>query len=251
MAEQAEKKVQWTEIGRSITSPTKNTERKEVRVDDYYVVVGFEVNNPEAFVNDVQDLGAHSLAYGNGFGHAFFYIVKNRVVSKVFSFGPSGVGKVGWFDAGAGDTEPSNKYNSAPIKDGVKNARPGTPDYGISEVVKAFKIPLTLKQGISLERETEEMRQKIIKGKQKYTVYMNDTCAETARDVLSEAGIDTPGGKGAIKDSSAVVKFPLVYATNPYMWHKNFKASGREELSGKLRSPNPSLLLGFGDPLLN
>jgi hypothetical protein len=193
-----------------------------VKPDEYYVVVGFEVNNPLAFVDDVQDLGVHSARYGNGFGHAFYYVVKNKKVSKFFSFGPSDEGKIGWNDKGSEDREELNKYDrGAFIKDGRKNARQGTPDYAIEEVVTAFKIPLTPNQGVTLENKTEEMRQKIITGKQKYTVYMNDTCAETARDLIVDSGIDTPDGSGWVKHGD-VAKFPLVKAVNPYMWHKNF-----------------------------
>jgi hypothetical protein len=203
-----------------------------VKPDEYYVVVGFEVNNPLAFVDDVQDLGVHSARYGNGFGHAFYYVVKNKVVTKVLSFGPIRVDegsenapKVGWLDKGSRiDTAP-NKYDRwAVIKDGLKNQRPGTPDYGISELVTAFKIPLTPKQGFNVEKETEAMREKIINGKQKYTVYMNDTCAETARDLLADSGIETPDGSGWVKHGD-VAKYPLVKAVNPYMWHKNFTKS--------------------------
>jgi hypothetical protein len=136
------------------------------------------------------------------------------------------------------------------LKDGSKNSRPGNPDYGITEEIKAFKIVLTLKQGLKLATVTDDMRTKITSGKQKYTAYMNDTCAETARDLLSDAGISTPSGSGAVKYSS-LIDWPVAYATNPYMWHKNFKASGHAELSGKLRNPDPSKLIGSGDPLLN
>ena len=226
-----DKKPQWLKVGESTTSPVANKERKEILVDEYYVVVGFEVNNPAAFVDDVQDLGVHN-EHGNGYGHAFYYVVKNDVVSKVMSFGPTLPNperddgpKVGWADKGSRiDTAP-NKYNTwAFVKDGHKNSRPGTPDYGISELIKAFKIPLTLKQGVQLEQATEKMRQKIISGKQRYTVYMNDTCAATARGLLSDSGIDTPSGDGAVKHSG-MINFPLAYAINPYMWHKNFTKS--------------------------
>jgi hypothetical protein len=237
MSEPTDKKPSWVEIGRSTTTPTTNTQRKEVKVDDYYVVVGFEVNNPDAFVNDVQDLGAPSRRDGSSFGHAFYYVVKNKVVSMLLSFGPaSGVDpaskeapKIGWLDKGSRSDTAPNKYDTgALIKDGRKNARLGTPDYGISELVTAFKIPLTLKQGLALEKETQAMREQISSGKQKYTVYMNDTCAETARDVLSSAGIDTPSGAGAVKHSG-VANFALVYAVNPYMWHKNFAKSAYQK----------------------
>ena len=77
MATEPEKKTNWMEIGRSTTTATTNTKRKEVKVDDYYLVVGFEVNEPAAFKNGTQDLAID-------YGHAFFYVVKNNVISKVF-----------------------------------------------------------------------------------------------------------------------------------------------------------------------
>lgn len=232
MVTAAGKKSSWMEIGRSTTTPTTDIERKEVKVDDYYVVVGFEVNSPAAFIGDVQDLAVD-------YGHAFFYVVKNKQVSKLMSFGPAGAGKVGW--GNKGNSALPNAYNTgAFLKDGYQNARPGTPDYGITELVTAFKIPLSIKEGIKLESETEKIRARIIGGKQQYTAYMNDTCAETARDVLVSADIDTPSGSGIVRHSGLGVatatvvdtyfgKYRIgVTAVNPYMWHKNFKASSRE-----------------------
>jgi LysM repeat protein len=212
-------------------------------VPEYYVVVGFEVNNPEAFVNET-----HNLAVD--YGHAFFYVVLNKVVTKFFSFGPSGGGEVGWFDKGSA-TEP-NKYNTgAIIKDGYKNARPGTPDYGISEKIKVFKISLTISQGVKLEAETDTVRNKIISGKQKYTAYLNDTCAETARDVLTSAGIETPSGSSKVKHSG-VANFPIAYAVNPYMWHSSFIKAGKVETSftppvTSMKKWTPSI--GYKDPI--
>lgn len=268
MATENEKKSTWTEIGRSVSSLVSKTERKEVKVDEYYVVVGFEVNYPKAFVKGVVvngkyipdfimdgDVTALIHDLGVDYGHAFFYVVKNKIITKVFSFGPTGAGKVGWFGAGAGDTEPSNKYNrGAILKDGYKNSRPGTPDYNIKEEINAFKIPLTLKQGIALESATDEKRTKITSGKQKYTAYANDTCAEEARDVLSSAGIDTPSGSGWVKHSG-VVSFPLVYAVNPYMWNHRLKAEGKfsnrsgAQLTTADQRDDPSKLIGTTDAI--
>ena len=240
MATEPEKKTNWMEIGRSTTTATTNTKRKEVKVDDYYLVVGFEVNEPAAFKNGTQDLAID-------YGHAFFYVVKNNVISKVCSFGPKGAGKVGWL--GRGNSESPNRYNTGAIlKDGFKNARPGNPDYAIPDEIKAFRIPLTAKQGMALERETDKVRQEIISGRQKYTAYMNDTCAETARDILAAADISTPSGTGAVKHSG-VVNMPIAYAINPYMWHQNFVKAGHVEVAGKLDDINPAMLLGRGDPI--
>lgn len=236
MATEAEKKPKWKEIGRSTTTPTTDTKRKEVTVDDYYVVVGFEVNKPSAFTDEVLDLAID-------YGHAFFYVVKNKEVSRLFSFGPSGAGKTGWLDKG--DSRNPNAYNTgALLKNGYQNARPGTPDYGISELVTAFKVPLTTSQGIKLEVETDKVRGEIVAGRQKYAAYMNDTSAEIARDVLDSAGVDTPSGSGIVRhsgmgiaiatvvDAGIIGKYRIGFtAVNPYMWAKNFKSSGRESRS--------------------
>ena len=232
--------TKWAQQASSTTTPVENKTRKEVLVDEYHVVVGFEVNEPAAFKDDTQDLAVD-------FGHAFFYVAKNNVITKVFSFGPNDIGKVGWADRGSRNDP--NAYNTGAIlKDGRKNARPGTPDYDIPDTVSAFKIKLTIKQGAALERETEAMRQKIISGKQKYTAYMNDTCAETARDVLLAANVSTPSGSGAVKHSG-IVNAPIAYAVNPYMWHKNFKKAGYAEVAKKLESKEAAELLGKSDPL--
>jgi hypothetical protein len=221
MASPASEKI-WTEVGRSTTTERSNRVRKEVELDDYYVVIGFEVNNVDAFKDNIQDLAVD-------YGHAFFYIVKNKAVGKWFSFGPAAPGKNGWFDKG--DRIGQNAYNSgAAIKDGYKNARPGNADYKISETVKAFKIVLTQKQGKDLEAETDAVRKDVRDGKQQYTAYMNDTCAETARDILTKANIPTPEGSGKIKHSG-IAPFSVAYAVNPYMWHHNFKKSGSVEAS--------------------
>lgn len=223
MASVSPQKKSWIEIGSSTTSPKDNKTRAEVVVDDYYVVIGFEVNKSEAFKDETQDLG-------KDYGHAFFYLVKNKKVVKSFSFGPKGPGKIGWFDSG-GIGGVDNKYDTgAVLKDGYKDSRPGSPDYHISEPVKVFKLKLTPKQARDLITETDLVREKINSGKQKYTAFMNDTCAETARDILKSANIDTPSGSGKIKHSG-VASFPIAYAVNPYMWHHNFIKNGNTETS--------------------
>lgn len=215
---------QWKKVATSTTTPTDNKKRKEVELkDSYYVVIGFEVNNPAAFIGNTHDLA-------EDYGHAFFYTVRNNIIQQRFSFGPNGPGKIGWFDSGGRNRGTPNNYDiGAILKDGYKNARPGTPDYGISERMKLFKVTLTKKQAEELEKNTAKLREEIISGKQQYTAYINDTCAETARDVLSKSGIDTPTGSGKVKHSG-IVDFPIAYAVNPYMWHFNFKNDGYREL---------------------
>lgn len=236
------KPPKWKEVGVSTTTPTQNKQRKEVRLDEYYVVVGFEVNKTAAFVNETQDLGVD-------FGHAFFYLVKNNTLTHLLSFGPTEIGKVGWLDKG----RENSTYNiGALIKDGSKNARKGTPDYGITEQIKAFKVPITIGQAKKLEMETASMRAKILSGKVKYTAYLNDTCAETSRDVLGAAGIETPSGSGAVKHSG-LINWPVAYAVNPYMWHSNFKKAGNKEVTyeppGIYDDQEWLPLIGKGDPI--
>jgi hypothetical protein len=210
-------KTEWKAIGQSITSPSEDKKRKEVQLQDiYYIVIGFEVNKP-AFADETLDLSVD-------YGHAFFYLGRNNTIQLSFSFGPDGIGKIGWFDKG-GHRE-SNVYNiGALIKDGAADARPGTADYGMDEAISAFKIPISAKQANDLTINTNDMRKKIRDRKQKFTAWVNDTCAETARDILNESGIETPSGSGWVKRSKTI-DFPIAYAVNPYKWHYNFLQSG-------------------------
>nr|WP_314541513.1 hypothetical protein [uncultured Massilia sp.] len=232
---------EWTTVGTSTTSAVTNTTRKEVLLDSYYLVVGFEVNKPDAFTGEVHDLAID-------YGHAFFYVVKNKAISKFFSFGPKGVGKLGWFNRG-GLPFNRNIYNVGAFKkDGLMNMRPATADYPITELVRAFRMLLTLQQAKKLEAEVDKAREDIKSGRVKYSALMNDTCAETAKEILDDAGIETPSGYGAIKQSR-VMSFPLVYAVNPYKWHRNFKEHHGEK-TFKPDSPGawvPSI--GDSDPI--
>lgn len=203
----------WFAVGSSKTSAPENNIRAQVLLDSYYVVIGFEVNNPKAFINDTHDLA-------KDYGHAFFYLVKNKSIESFFSFGPAGMGKVGWFNRGRTMTSK---------KDGQQNARPATSDYGITEIVKAFKIAVTRKHALALVQEVSKMKIEIQEGKVKYSALMNDTCAETAKEVLDEAGVETPSGSGWIKHSGKM-NVPIAYAVNPYMWHKNLKSNYVESI---------------------
>lgn len=203
----------WASIGSSTTTPTENTRRAEVTVNSYYVVVGFEVNNAKAFINGVHDLA-------EDYGHAFLYLVENLTIKSLFSFGPAGWGKIGWFNRGRIMTSK---------KDGSQNARPATADYGITETVKAFKMVVSKKQAILLEQEILQLRREIYIGSLEYSALVNDTCAETAKELLDDADVQTPSGSGPIKHSK-IAKFPFVYAVNPYKWYADFKANHPEML---------------------
>lgn len=234
----------WEKAG-SLTSKKDGAKEPEVvTVIQSYVVIGFEVNFPDAFKDDI-----HSLSVD--YGHAFFYVVNQGKISRLFSFGPKGAGKVSAVN---------------PLKDGYKNSRPGTPDYDIREATKLFRIKLNSAQTRILEGETDKVRKKIIDGDLKYSALVNDTCAETAREVLSAAKITTPSARGKVAATNASVPkpelrsdFPYVgttnqnirvvvaFADNPYMWHRNFKKEGYKEVSSEpLEWPD---FVGMPDPL--
>lgn len=219
---------QYKEVGRSTSTPTAQTERKEVKILLPYVVVGFEVNNPNghAFDNLVQNLDMGS---GGDYGHAFFYLVEDGKIVRLFSFGPNGeMGKVGWL--GLGNKHPASR-TGAVVKDGFKDERPSTANYQISEATRLFRVDVTKEQVDKLKAETDELVKDIKKGYEPYTVWRNDTCAETARDLLLKADIKTPEGAGKIKAPTlGEIWFTMV---NPYMWHHNFKKAGYQEVVQK------------------
>ena len=213
----------WKEIGRSALTPISNKTRKEVLVDieKYVFTVGFEVNYIDtAFKDNIQILSGP----GTDYGHAFFYVTKNDKVVAFLSFGPNESGKVGWFNKGQ-DKESANW--GTVLKDGYLNARPGTPDYKISEVTRLFRVKLTTAQAKKIIVETEKLRARIKSGDQLYTVYINDTCAETAKQILDAAELNTPDAEGKVKINGATLPFKSV---NPYMWHHNFKKAGHAEI---------------------
>jgi hypothetical protein len=235
--------AQWKPKGTSKTSEIANTKRKEIKTDIYYVIVGFEVNDLDAYVNEVHDLG-------KGYGHAFFYVVKNSKVTRMFSFGPAGDGKAGWFDQGGmdrGQTHPApNLWNTgALIKDGAASTRPGTPDYRIDGATRLFKISLTQATYDKLLVSTDYMRGRIQSGAEKYTAWLNDTCAETSRDVLISAGIANPEGSGKVKNGA----FSIPSAVNPYKWHDNFKKAGFKEVRFEMSTIRWKTVVGTTDPV--
>jgi hypothetical protein len=232
--------LEWKTIGTSKTSPLANTERKEVRLDVFYLVVGFEVNNADAFTNNIHDLAVD-------YGHAFYYLVQNLIIIQSFSFGPQGRGKIGWFDMGARGGK--RIYTMGAIKkDGSTNSRPSTADYKITETVKAFKITLTEHQAKKLNEKTNEARAEIYKGQINYTAFVNDTCAETAKEILDDSAIPTPDGDSWIKHSD-LSRVPIAHAVNPYKWHKEFKSKYKETIFhlGDLYEWLP--LIGAADPI--
>ncbi len=238
----------WKKVGALSTKEEGAKKPEVVTVAQNYVVIGFEVNFPDAFKDNIHNLDINQ---GGDYGHAFFYVVNQGKISRLFSFGPKGTGSISAIN---------------PLKDGYKNSRPGTPDYPVTKLTKLFRIKLSSSEIKILEAETEKARKKIIDGKLKYSALVNDTCAETAREVLSAAKISTPSAKGKVAAKIASVPkpesrndFPYVttnkenvrvvvaFADNPYMWHHNFKKEGyKEVISSALEWPD---MVGLADPL--
>lgn len=201
------------------TTATGNVIQQQItRPPEYYLFIGFEVNHMDtAFENNTQSL---DMANGGDYGHAFFYTTKDNIVDTFFSFGPSGAAA-------------PNKAEAAIGIDRASGRRPGTTSYRISEVSRLFRFKITEKQAEDIKREADAFTAKVRSGEEKYTAYMNDTCAETAKDILDAAGIDTPNGQGFVRSGNDTADFwfgPLevkgqrvpfsgTYFVTPYSWY--------------------------------
>ncbi|PAT63288.1 hypothetical protein CIK80_12210 [Psychrobacter sp. JB193] len=200
------------------TLPMVSNNRVQVISNQYYLVVGFEVNHiATAFRNNTQNLNVD-------YGHAFFFTVKNGKIITVYSFGPKGV------------ATPTKRELAAGI-DEFSGRRPATTSYPITELSRLYKFRISKKQLIAIKKQADQFKKKVISGDEKYTAYMNDTCAEAAKDVLDDANIDTPSGKGYITTPIGTANFlfepsyingqkvPLTGAmfVNPYSWYDQFK----------------------------
>lgn len=198
-------------------SKSKNNQQVVIS-DKYYLIIGFEVNYiATAFRNNTQNLNID-------YGHAFFFTVKNRKIITAYSFGPAGAATPTKQELAAGIDEFSGK-------------RPATINYPITEVSRLYKFKINKVQLISIKKHADRFRKKVVSGEEKYTAYMNDTCAEAAKDVLDDANINTPTGKGYVTTPSETANFLFdpayikgwkvpttgVMFVNPYSWYDQFK----------------------------
>lgn len=167
------------------------------RPPKYILTVGFEVNYPNAYVNRTQDLSVD-------YGHAFFYITKDDVVTVFFSFGPNGAATPGKF---------TDEYTGR---------RPGNTSYGIGEITELYRFTITEKQAKDVKTAADAFTAKVNAGKEFYTASMNDTCAETARDILAEGGVSTPNGSGPVKGGGVDWVTTHGSFVNPYRWNEDF-----------------------------
>lgn len=167
------------------------------RPSKYILTVGFEVNYPNAYINGVQDLSVD-------YGHAFFYITKDNKVTVFFSFGPDGLATPG------------------KLTDEYSGPRPGNTSYSIGEISVLYRLTITENQAVNVKKAADAFTQKINSGIEHYNASMNDTCAETARDILDEGGVSTPDGSGPIKGIGIDWITTNVSFVNPYKWNEGF-----------------------------
>lgn len=201
----------------------------------YYLIIGFEVNHIDsAFRNNTQDLNVD-------YGHAFFFTVENGKIKTVFSFGPAGWATPTAAELKAGINEASGK-------------RQGTTDYLITEISRLYKFKINKKQIEKIKEHADKFRKKVASGVEKYTAYMNDTCAEAAKDVLDDADIDTPSGKGYVTTPSGTTNFlfspsyiddwkvPMTGQkfVNPYSWYDQLKKKYGQPFLYKHNGVNPA-----------
>ncbi|QMV51527.1 hypothetical protein [Ewingella americana] len=176
-----------------------NTRAVSITRGNYILTIGFEVNRPNAFSNNTQDL---SIDYG----HAFFYTTERNLVVTFFSFGPKSLASQGKL---------TNEFNGP---------RKATTEYPITETTKLFRFFITDEQLGKIKSSADNFTAKVNHGEEAYNASLNDTCAETARDILTEGGVTTPDGTGAITGTNSEIGNALgrIGFVNPYMWFHNF-----------------------------
>ncbi len=193
------------------TKPSERGETNTVTVKiskevKYILTVGFEVNYPAAFYNNILNLSVD-------FGHAFFYVTKrpvlfdNDIVDTFFSFGPAALGEGG------------------KITDEYNGERQGNTKYAISEKTKMFRLRISQAQAEKIKTNSNKFSNKVDSKKILYDTSLNNTCAETERDILSASHVLTPDGHGSVIGTGNIAIDIATYNlafVNPYMWFKNF-----------------------------
>lgn len=192
-----------------------------VQVDKYYVVIGVEANNENAYRDEKitfsHKVAKHQILTGQGFdyGHAFFYVVKNDEVFCFFSFGPSAGKKLG-----------NNALGNA-----------STCQYPITEVAQLFYIEIVAEIADLIKKDVSQLYKEsnnfiynkesgewesIKSNDKKYRVLSNETCAKEAEHILKKhLNERVPSGLGYVKWKKISKK-----EVNPYAWHENLVSSG-------------------------
>lgn len=227
-------------------SPENN---KTIQIsDEYYLIIGFEVNLLESIVIDgdtyekafEKATNTQDLTVEDGYGHNYFITIKNGIVDTFFSFGPG-------VDPNAGTLEEIEESTYATPSfierqkgiDRFSGERPGDTEYSITEVSQIFKFKINKEQLNNIQLHANNFKAKVISQEEKYTAYKNDTCAETAKDILDLANIPTPNGEGHVHTSSDLANKLIgnkTYVT-PYSWHDQLETlygSHNVLINGKL-----------------
>ncbi|EJX0634545.1 hypothetical protein ODD08_004688 [Salmonella enterica] len=173
---------------------------KITKPDRYVIAIGFEVNIDDAFQDDTLDLAID-------FGHAFFYVTKNNVVTDFFSFGPTKVVAPG------GEKSESIKK------------RIGMVNFPIKEMSKIFRFTLTKEQVERIHSEIELFSSRVSNKMEFFDVTTNNTCAKVSQLLLEQADISTPNSTSHVK-SSKETDYNWLTETfnfaNPYKWYNSF-----------------------------
>ncbi|AOA57355.1 hypothetical protein [Acinetobacter larvae] len=212
-------------------STEENKPTSVIKIDQYYLVVGFEVNVPQAYRNAKTTLSRkiekHQFMDGNGvwdWGHAFFYIVKNEAVYCFFSYGPS-------IDKSEAQARGERKTGGGSII-----GTSATCQYDIGEVAQLFTVDIDKETADKIKadvdaiymqtnnyiynEETEEWERHQSMDK-KYRALTNETCAKEAEEILRKhLAPQIPAGMGYVK-----VKGLSKKAVNPYAWHEKVAAA--------------------------
>ena len=205
----------------------------------YRLVMGFEVNNPDAFAGGVQNLS-------KDFGHSFFYLVDdNGRITDTFSFGPA----------------------ITPEGDGITLGVPGKANYGITDpFVNLIGIDISALEYNNLKNGIKDF----YSSNYKYWIGLNNTCAESSMDIVGRAIPRLDGlGKSPIKmdglrqkltnASNATIANTLVDAndttkfsvTNPYALYRDLKNRGYDDIkipTGNLTDARRQIKVGIQDP---
>ncbi|MCU7917307.1 MAG: RHS domain-containing protein, partial [Candidatus Thiodiazotropha sp. (ex Epidulcina cf. delphinae)] len=200
----------------------------------YRLVMGFEVNHPDAFVDNIHDLNVD-------YGHAFFYLVNPYgEISDVLSFGPA----------------------ERMTRKGQILGVDGTTNYQITEDVKLFSIDLNLAQYLYIKTRISYMQINT----PDYWTALNDTCAETALDLVDDwiISLGLPSGSSRVRvpmhlqsysdaaglTEEGVTDFSIV---NPYALHSQMLESGhiQYEMDSSSFTTSGYLVEGDIDPLIN
>ena len=217
-------------VSNAITQASPENNRTIQISDEYYLIIGFEVNLLESLVIDGETYekafdkttNTQDLTVEDGYGHNYFITIKNGIVDTFFSFGPG-------VDLNAGTPEEIEESTYATPSflerqkgiDEYSGKRPGNTEYSITEVSQIFKFKINKEQLNNIKLHANNFKAKVRSQEEKYTAYKNDTCAETAKNILDLANIPTPNGEGHVHTPSDIANKLIrnkKYVT-PYSWY--------------------------------